>query len=423
MDGMKSLLRTSFAGTLSLVLTTGCADLQEPLSMDAITQVPPMSVSRENSLPISRKLLLEELQQESTSWFSLRDSPFWETQPAAQAHAPMKPPFPIRHARVIVPVHVPHVPRVKAVVIPVRRHAPAAAIVRHALITSRIEDPIAEPSIVAVFASFAAPAIESPDSDAPAATDMPETTADAAAPTPQPSGKVPTSSEIVPVVTPRNDAVYSSLEYESRFGDAIFGADVFSLGVARTVQTYGVLHSSGDTRSSASGVAGPIIYNDNAEIIGGGVRINLSTHSTSFLFAEVGEGFSLVGRGNHPDFRYGYDSWSEKGSASRAHTSYGFSAASYSRYGANIIGYGSMLHDFPLRPWMRGIVGANAALDTHRDYFNNIGEIEAGVRLGTPNLQLRLLGVAGTYLSRGVGIPISRPYTSFRPAIFWSRQL
>lgn len=435
---MKALLRGSCAGTLSLVLATACTNLQEPLSMETIThgtlsidagtQVSPMSVSREHSLTISTMLLLEDLQQERISWLGLHDSPFWETQPAAQAHVRMKPPFPVTLAPVPAPILAPaHVPsprtKAKAITIPGRTHASAGAVVRHGLIADRIADPITGPSIVAAFAGFAAPAIEYSDTDNPTATDMPETTADAGVPTPQPSARVPTPSALVPVITPRNDAVYASLEYESRFGDAIFGADAFALGVARKIQTYGVLHSSGDTRSSASGVDGPIIYNDNAEIMGGGARFNLSTHSTSYLFAEVGEGFSLVGRGNHPDVRYGYDSWSEKGSASRAHTSYGFSAASYSRYGADIIGYGNMLHDFPLRPWMRGVVGANAALDTHRDYFNNIGEIVAGVRFGTPHLQLRLLGAAGTYLSRGVGIPITRPYTSFRPAVFWSRQL
>lgn len=383
---MKSALRTCCAGTFLFTIVTGCAALQEPPPQISFTQSAPALTS---GVSTSRTRKRSRSVASSSSNEDLEVSRAVYTQVTAEGAPQLVAPrkgvdvseanHAAPHAQKILP---PPITIATATATPTVTPTPA---------------PVAPLKIAVVPKA-------NPES-------FPSTAPSAAAA----SGNVPARAS-------RNDAAFSSLEYESRFHDAIFNSDAYSMGADRRIQPYAVLHSSVDSRSSANAVT-PIIYNDNAEIMSGGARYHLGNHPGEFFFAEAGEGFSLVGKGDHPDFRYGWDSWSEQGSAARGHTSYGFSAAYYSRYAGDVIGYGAILHDFPFRRGIRGVVGINGALDDHREYYNNIGEVEAGIQAGTSHLQLRLLGVAGTYLSRGVGIPISRSYTSFRPTIFWAQQL
>ena len=356
-------------------VVTGCAALQEPQPMDALLQSAPsltstsgVSVSRKRSRSFTRASHSENLEIGQAVYAQM------EEESAIAIDAP-----------------------------------------------SRAERILPPPTVIAAATVIPTPAASAPLRTADLPQGNPESIATPATPaTPAPSAAAASGNGRAR--PSRNDAAFSSLEYESRFHDVIFNSDAYSMGAQRKITPYAVLHSSVDSRSSAGGVV-PIVYNDNAEILNGGARYRLGNSPGTFLFMEGGEGFSLIGKGNHPDFRYGWDSWSEHGSATRAHTSYGFSSAFYSRYGGDVIGYGTILHDFPFRRGIRGVVGINGALDDHREYYNNIGEIEGGVQAGTSHLQLRILGAAGTYLSRGVGIPNTRSYTSFRPTIFWSQQL
>jgi tetratricopeptide (TPR) repeat protein len=215
---------------------------------------------------------------------------------------------------------------------------------------------------------------------------------------------------------------YGTVQYDSRFGDIVFGGDAYALGPAGRLQPYFTIHSWDDTRSSARAYE-PIIYNDNSEILAGGLRLNLGSVGERYFFVESGEQISLIGRGSSPELRYGFASWSEAGRPGRGHTSFGFSVASYSRYGANIISYSNVLHDFPLASKIRGVIGTNFAFDTHREYWNNFGEIELGIKIGTPRLSFTLAGVDGVYLQRGALLPTKRSYTTFRPSLTWSPHL
>jgi tetratricopeptide (TPR) repeat protein len=212
---------------------------------------------------------------------------------------------------------------------------------------------------------------------------------------------------------------YATVQYDSRFADTVVGVDTYALAPARRLQPYAVMHSWDDTRSSTHG-SGAVVYNDNAEFLGSGVRYNLGSRPGKYFFAEAGEEVSLIGRGASQQIQYGFASWSESGTPGRGHTSYGFSIASYSRYGANVIGYTNVLHDFPLSSGLRGIVGTNFAIDTHRDYWNNVGELEIGIKVGSPRFSFTLAGVDGVYLPRGGVAPPKRFYTTFRPSITWS---
>ena len=68
---------------------------------------------------------------------------------------------------------------------------------------------------------------------------------------------------------------------------------------------------------------------------------------------------------------------------------------------------------------MRTLAGADVSFDTHRDYANNFAEAYAGLLVPiTPVLDLRVAGVLGTYLSRGVGAPSPPAYSTFRITLY-----
>jgi hypothetical protein len=196
--------------------------------------------------------------------------------------------------------------------------------------------------------------------------------------------------------------IYSYYQREGRFGGSFYGSDAIAPLGAGVVQPYVALHVANDV---GSGGALRQTLTDRAAAIDAGVRTPIG--NGGWAFAEAGEGFGLAGQGNIADARYGYEFDRDWGAADTAlpHTSFGESAAVYSRYAGNAIGYAQLTHDFALVGPFRGILQADAAADTRRLYFNNTAEIGAGISVGTPSFSVRFLTVRGIYLPRGADRP------------------
>ena len=215
---------------------------------------------------------------------------------------------------------------------------------------------------------------------------------------------------------PSHGDVFGYVQNESRFGDNFYGFDARHTLGRGAISPYVVLHYTADTRSGAS--QGAQIFNDNAAVIDLGVRARIGANGP-YAFVEAGEGFGLLNQGNHTDLRYGLAYSGDFGNELRGHTSLDASIATYSRYANNTIIYGDIAHDFPLRDRLRWLVGANVALDTQRVYSNNYGELFGGVEYNARNVEIRLVGVGGTYLSRGIGVPTQHTYTTIRPQVLF----
>lgn len=204
-------------------------------------------------------------------------------------------------------------------------------------------------------------------------------------------------------------SLYGYVIHDNRFADTFYGADLrYDLNAARVVP-YLIAHLSSDTRSGAPGAAE--IFNDDALVLGAGVRTAVSKRVSAF--AEAGSSIGLRGKESFPEVRYGVTYYAEFGSINAAHTTIEGSAVEYSRF-TNFIFYGSLTHDFPVHGPLRAVVGLNGALDAHRFYYNNYAEAYLGLqlRLGKP-VTLRLIHAYGTYLDRGIGAP-QRSYESTR---------
>jgi hypothetical protein len=204
-------------------------------------------------------------------------------------------------------------------------------------------------------------------------------------------------------------------QYEQRFDDVFFGLDqTYALAPAGRVQPYAALYLTEDLRSGPPG--SPQIYSDNALIADVGLRSHLGRYVTAF--AEGGAGMGLRGQGTISDLRYGLRYFEQWGARPQPYTSVNASAAFYSRYAGNDIGYYTVLHDFGGKR-IRPVIGINGGLDSHNVFGNNYLEGVAGFQTGTDALSFRLLQVEGTYLTRGlVGIPKAQ-YSSLRASIFF----
>jgi tetratricopeptide (TPR) repeat protein len=185
--------------------------------------------------------------------------------------------------------------------------------------------------------------------------------------------------------------------YDSRFLDTFIGADgIYALGPARGIQPYVTAHLSEDTRSGAPG--SPQIYSDDALILDAGARATLAPHLVAF--AEAGAGIGLRGQGTIGDVRYGALYGDQWGMRPHGVTSVDASVAVYSRYAGNTIGYYNVRHVFGgsvLRP----ILGINGGLDSHNVFGNNYIEGIYGIETGSSAVTYRIVGVEGTYLTRG----------------------
>ena len=202
---------------------------------------------------------------------------------------------------------------------------------------------------------------------------------------------------------------YAYSSYEGRYNDIFLGADHdYTLAPNHGIQPYLAAHLTEDTRSGAPGTSQ--IFSDNALVTDAGLRQSITPNVTIYL--EAGYGFGLRGQGTITDLRYGLTYGQQWGSALSGSTNVDASVALYSRYAGNTIGYYDVAHVFPGQT-LRPIIGLNGGLDSHREYGNSFLEGIYGFDIGSGRLTYRILGVEGTYLTRGV--PVAHPvYSSFR---------
>jgi len=206
---------------------------------------------------------------------------------------------------------------------------------------------------------------------------------------------------------------FTYFQHESRFGGSFYGADArVALGHG-TVQPYLALHAANDVGTSANGVLRQTLTDQVAAL---DIGIRMPAGNGGWAFAEAGEGFGLAGQAGVEDARYGYEFDKDWGTAQgpRPHSSFDLSAAAYSRYAGNAIGYAQFAHDFALVGPLRGVVEANLAADTRRLFFDNTAEAAAGISVGSQSLSVRFLTVKGIYTPRGAGLPSPAAYATAR---------
>lgn len=209
--------------------------------------------------------------------------------------------------------------------------------------------------------------------------------------------------------------VYAYGDYESRFADIFSGVNArydFTRGVIRP---YAALNVSYDTRSGVPGASQ--IFNDDAAVISAGLRAPLGKNEYGYLFALGGYSIGLRGQPDYGDVRYGIAYSRDYGSlfTAKPHTQVNFSAAVYSRYQGNAISYLQGSHDARIAGALRGFAGVTFAGDVHRLYYNNFAEGYAGLIVPVSDqINLRILGVQGTYLPRGIDRPVPATYSGYR---------
>ena len=210
------------------------------------------------------------------------------------------------------------------------------------------------------------------------------------------------------------ETLYGYTYYDSRFHDTFFGADQsYVLSQGRGPQLYFAAHLSEDLRSGAPG--SPQIYNDDALITDLGIRQSITPNLSAFI--EGGAGIGLRGQGTISDVRYGFLYSQQWGKALNGTTTINASAVLYSRYAGNAIMYYNVLHAFPGRS-LRPLIGLNGGLDSHSVFGNNYLEGLYGVETGTSALTFRVVGVEGTYLTRGT-VPTQPAYSGVRASIIF----
>ncbi|GAC1407679.1 MAG: hypothetical protein NVSMB6_05710 [Burkholderiaceae bacterium] len=211
-------------------------------------------------------------------------------------------------------------------------------------------------------------------------------------------------------------SVFGYAEHESRFSDMFYGTDVsYNLSSGHRIIPYAVLHFTSDTHSGVPDVSE--VFQDNAAVFNVGVKTPLGHHATAFV--EAGYGFGLRLQPSVADLRAGVNYYTETSLKKGAHTVLDASVVHYSRFGGNNIGYASLTRDFPLMGRLRGVVGANLAADSRREFFNNFGETFGGVQYGLHGLTLRVVHVYGVYLDRGTARPAVPGYSTTRPMLMF----
>ncbi|HTA40244.1 MAG TPA: hypothetical protein VK760_14265 [Candidatus Acidoferrales bacterium] len=207
---------------------------------------------------------------------------------------------------------------------------------------------------------------------------------------------------------------YAYSDYESRFADVFNGAFVrYDLEGPSPAIPYLAFHLTYDTRSGAPGVAQ--IYNDNAAVFNGGVRFPIGTYGYGFF--EAGYSAGLRRQPSFLEDRYGFAYSRDYGTLSerKPHALLNGSIADYSRFAANIIGYGQASYDVTIAQPLRAIAGGTVAFDTHRLYYNNYAEGYAGLVVrGSPVWYVRAVALTGTYTGRGVDPPSDPSYRGYR---------
>ena len=214
--------------------------------------------------------------------------------------------------------------------------------------------------------------------------------------------------------------LYSYAENDSRFGDIFVGASArYDLGRGR-IRPYASLAFSDDSRSGAPPIAQ--IYSTDAISPAIGVRMPFGHAQYGYAFAQGEYAIGLRGQRSLWATQYGIAYSRDYGSllSERPHTQIGGSAIVYSRFGGNGIAYLQASYDAKVAGPIRAIVGTNVGLDARRLYYNNFAEAYGGlVAPLSRSLSLRVVGVAGRYLGRGVNIPAAAAYTSVRTLLVY----
>lgn len=216
--------------------------------------------------------------------------------------------------------------------------------------------------------------------------------------------------------SPDRGYAYASSDYESRFADLFnFGSIRYDLTAPAWAIPYAAFQVSYDTRSGVPGAAQ--IYNDNAAVVGAGLRFPVGTTGYGYFFAQGGYSFGLRGQRSFPEDRIGFAYSRDYGStaAPQPHEALYDSVAQYSRF-SNTIAYSQgsydfSIHDFPMRP----IAEYFLALDTQRLYYNNYANLYGGVLVrGSASWNLRTEVFTGNYLGRGLALPENHGYRGIR---------
>jgi tetratricopeptide (TPR) repeat protein len=223
----------------------------------------------------------------------------------------------------------------------------------------------------------------------------------------------------VAAMTPAKPANFESFGYaenESRFHDTFFGLDARYRLADGPIEPYVALHFTDDAK--ASSVPATTILNDDAIVLALGLRTEIAKNVDAFV--EGGQAQSLLTGVSESDLRYGMQSSARYGSGgTHAQTQIDWSLARYSRY-TNTIGYATVAHDFSIGAGvLRGVAGSDLALDTSRAFYNNYLDGFAGVQVRRGTVTLRVVGVAGDYLSRGISPPLQRAYTSVNAVLLF----
>lgn len=209
----------------------------------------------------------------------------------------------------------------------------------------------------------------------------------------------------------------ATLQYDSLYADVILNGDIrYDLAANGTVLPYAKLIVGYDTRSGVPGLGE--VYNENAVIPAFGFRAPLGKEQYGELFLQGGYSFGLRGRLSFPETRWGFDFSRDYGSSFQSaypHSELYGDAIAYSRFAGNIITYTEAYTDARIVPSLRTLLGADVSFDAHREYGNNYAEAYGGFLIPfSPILDLRLAGVEGIYLSRGIDVPRPASYSTFR---------
>jgi hypothetical protein len=213
--------------------------------------------------------------------------------------------------------------------------------------------------------------------------------------------------------------VYADPYYDTRWDSWFLHGDFwlgYDLTDKRDLSVYGIMSIAKDTRSTSG--AAPVIISDNTLILAGGVRYLPPVKGLS-LYAQEGVAFSLVhssayddaandfrtfavyGYGIYPSYTYHDDLQWKFDPLFDLYSSLGY----YQRY-KNGIGYLQLRGGGRVAEMKQSVADvflrANFAFDTQRDFYNNIFEGGAGLRI-TPNvdwdLHLEFDYFRGTYLN------------------------
>ncbi len=204
--------------------------------------------------------------------------------------------------------------------------------------------------------------------------------------------------------------LYFSADNEARFSDVFNSINLrYDLGRSQ-VRPFASLDVSYDTRSGVPGISP--VYNDNSAVVALGLRTPFGRLQYGYVYASAGESIGLRGEPSFGDARYGAAYSRDYGSMYRPqpHTQLYGDISVYSRYQGDAIGYFQASHDSPIATRIRAIGGVSLALDNHRVYYNNFAEAYAGIAVPFGTTSLRIEGVAGEYLPRGIGL--QRPFYS-----------